>query len=264
MAIDLKHRMLYIRDVEYRGLLRWSLVHRMPIPRLSEPQTKPAPPVVRRIEPLRQVPGGKIALSGQGFARTTNVVFIDTGTGENVEAKFSQGSDERLLVTVPKLSEQCTTSPIIVRANGSLTVTLPLNLHVIDNRKDRALRFTFKRFESDTTLPYWVKYNTPSKLNPRHSSEFVEAEQCVVFAAEPRTLVHSGIRGGNTFFLKDNTQTILHSSPNCVLYHEPFPNLWGPGLATDKIPETLRLVPVSAIRPSFVPKLFAFQREDRR
>jgi len=242
LLIDRKDGVLYFHDTLDRG----KAIRRVAIPPEPEPQPEPAPPLIRSIAPLRLRAGGEIALSGRGFTGTTHVIFIDTSTGKNVEAKFRLETDEQLSVIVPELSAKCRFPSIIVRANGALTVTLPLNLHYVKGGQ-------FDRFENDTSLPYWVDLR------------YSDVERCVLYLSRHAT-ISPGPRGGNTIFLKNDSSINLFDCPDSVLYHEPFADLrrpYRPYFADRKIPDTTQIVPVSAIRPSFVPKLFEYDPAGR-
>lgn len=253
------HRVLYFQDKIYhqdQGDHDY-FIHRTPLPPpLRNPESKPAPPLVTQIEPLQAKAGEEITLLGRGFDGTKHVLFIDRGTGANVAAEFKIYSDNRLTVTVPRLETIDQPVPIIVRANGALTVTLPKNPHVV-GREDKNFTVKFKRFVTDASLPYWV-IGEP-KREPGFVVGLRHVEGCVVFAT-PYARVDAGTRGGNTFFLKNGSYIRASTCVNGTLYHEPFAMI----NYRANIPPAAFLIPVSAIRPSFVKELFQYQPSEIR
>jgi hypothetical protein len=82
------------------------------------------PPMIRSIGPLRTVPGGHVGISGKGFARTTEVLFIDS-TGLPAPAGFRVVSDEQLDAEVPVRGGTSGVQFVAISTTEGLTVTTP-------------------------------------------------------------------------------------------------------------------------------------------
>jgi hypothetical protein len=252
IAIDPGSGMLYF---SHRVSNDIAGIARMPIPPLLVPHPKPAPPVVTGIDPLVVLPGDEVTLFGRGFLGTEDISMIDTGAGECLTAQFHVRSDTELTATVPKLGDSCTTIPVIVQGGGGLTVTLPMDTHFVPRKAG------FDHFANDRTRPYWVEpepwvpaaYEADRdpliKGAPRADGGLSNVDGAVVFAAGG--YVSSGTRGRNTLFLKNGAWVNLERTPESVVYHEPFARVYG----RLRMHPTTRVVPVPAIRPSFLDEL---------
>jgi hypothetical protein len=93
-------------------------------PRPELGQAPLIPPMIRSIAPLRTAPGGHVSLSGKGFARTTEVLFIDS-TGLPAQAGFRVVSDEQLEAEVPARGVASGVQFVAVVTTEGLTVTTP-------------------------------------------------------------------------------------------------------------------------------------------
>lgn len=215
------------------------------LPSLLKPTILPAPPRIDEMVPSTAGTGERIKLLGRGFTGTTTAAFIDNANGRHIKAKFEVESDDRLIVTVPDLSDRCNRAAIVVLSDCGLTVTYPLDTTVVTKSESPA------RSSADRRFAFFV----------RPSGRLRNLEQRLAYV-EPRGTFRPGTRGGCTVFLKDNSVLPLGDgqSTGNIIYHEPFAQLYAFG----DVREKNDFIPVPAIRASFVPTLFEFKKSNVR
>jgi len=236
--VDSEHQYVYWNDRKLSGINGFGLVRRIKLPRMLQATTKPAPPLISAVNPIEQAAGAEVQIAGTHFTGVEQVEFVSED-GQHVSARFTVQSDSELAVVVPNLPRRAKRAAIIVQGTGGVTVTLP---HACRVTKDP--RTAFNRFEDTGGPPIVCVPGAPSG----------RVEKAVVYAAVNST-VHPGERGDNVIFLKNGCTMIGTTVSANVVYHEPFAKIHARSKAS---PDTV-FVPVPAIRPSFVEKLFEFK-----
>jgi hypothetical protein len=237
LALDLAHGFLYWTDIYPSAAGPVPRIRQVKIPERLEPTLKKSPPHITQIEPARQVSGEQIRLVGEGFRGATAVTFIGVGTGESVSAKFDVASDDKIDVTVPQFRTQAKEAAITVQTPGGVTVTLPKDSLVMN------LLGWFTKFDAWASGQRFAVVLQPIARG-------VGFERAVVYVA-PGGGAASGPEGMNTVFLKNAAGTNTSAMPRSTIYYEPFTMA-----QTRDLREGTRLIPVPAIRPSFVDALF--------
>lgn len=237
--------------------------YRMGIPPLPKAVTKPAPPKIVSMTPAKQSPGRKVVVVGTGFGRTTKVALFDDSAGGEVPVDFELLSETKLSFDMPKLSENCRHVAVIVLTPGGVTVTLPTSLSVASPRIATALPETQAMNTKTTKGAYgniWYVVGQHQKI-PLISQEkqtgLGRVDWSLVYV-EPHASAGTGDRGYNVIFLKDGAVSSTRQWRS-VVYHEPFAVL---AYNTQESREELKatFIPVSAIRPSFVPELLEYEQ----
>lgn len=252
IALDLKAGYLYWTETRACvDLNAYSRIRRIKIPPPLPTTTVPAPPVVDSTEPGSGSAGDTITLQGRFFADASKVAFIDTREGRELPAQFHVTSDRELSVVVPDLSDDCAEAAIVVLTPSGVTVTLPKDIPVLyggmlDIGGGCTLDYLIhKHFLSDKGRPaYWL----------RGEMNFGGIDHSIVYCT-PGTLATSSTIGRNVFFVKNGAAGDVNK-PRCLIYHEPYAVIQGPSVMMREPPEETRTVPVPAIRPSFVERLF--------
>jgi hypothetical protein len=90
-----------------------------------DPGAIPAvPPLIRSVFPLAAAAGDVITLQGEGFSRSTHVLFLGRDRSPT-QAGFRIISDQQLRVEVPDLEEITGPQAVAVMTTEGLTVTIP-------------------------------------------------------------------------------------------------------------------------------------------
>jgi hypothetical protein len=94
------------------------------VPRPDLDRAPAVPPSIRSVVPAAGGAGEVIALQGKGFARTTEVLFMDA-QGKTRPAGFRIVSDQQLKVEVPDLDAITGPQLLAVITTEGLTITIP-------------------------------------------------------------------------------------------------------------------------------------------
>jgi hypothetical protein len=94
------------------------------VPRPNLDTTPALPPWIRSVVPAAGGAGEVIALQGKGFARTTEVLFMDAH-GKTRPAGFRIVSDQQLKVEIPDLDAIAGPQLLAVISTEGLTITIP-------------------------------------------------------------------------------------------------------------------------------------------
>jgi hypothetical protein len=202
-------------------------------------KSKPAPALVTGFVPRLQKAGEQLSIAGANFDGTSEVLFIDDGSGQATKAKFVVGSDSGLSVVVPKLSDRCRHPVIIIQNKGGITATLPHSARVVKHE-------AVDRFHADEQFAYIV---------PPEGA--ISIDRGVVLASG-RSTATARQYGKNTFLLKNGSVSDLRGAPDNLIYSEPSATLGH----FDKLTKGSKIVRVPAIRPSFLENLFEYQQPE--
>jgi len=242
LAIDEKRRMLYW--TEYRSVNGgvFGRIRRTRIPPPLRPSNKPPPPLIEGIDPLKLTTGLTASVTGRNLGTTQTVALADATSGEYAETTFAITNDNRLEIEVPRLRSKSDAVAIIIRAAGGVTVTLPTAVYAIARGKT----VVADRFDNERP-PGFLVFDG-GRLN--------DVEQSLVFIRNGGE-VTSSPRGKDVYFLKNGGRTYLVTTPDSVIYHEPFARI----NLRNEVAAGTKTIAVPAIRPSFVEKLAAYQNE---
>lgn len=205
----------------------------------AQSKSKPAPALVTGFVPRLQKAGEQLSIAGANFDGTSQVLFIDDGSGQATKAKFEVGSDSALSVVVPKLSDRCRHPVIIIQNKGGITATLPHSARVVKHE-------AVDRFHADDQFAYVV---------PPDGA--ISIDRGVVLASG-RSTATARQYGKNTFLLKNGSVSDLRGAPDNLIYSEPSATL----SHLDKLTKGSKIVRVPAIRPSFLETLFEYQQPE--
>lgn len=245
LGIDLQAQQIYwleIFSAKGSGVVV-TRIRQVPIPPPLMQKENPAPPLIEKIVPARQRVQGKIEIKGKHLDGVKRIVFAGIGTGDCAEASFVQKSRESVELTVPAMVTPCEEAAIIVFGPGGVTVTLPTAPLTVTAKHEG------DRLEFD---PWQAKQTFVAVVNPR--GRMTGLERCLCFVSESGR-VSQGRGGKNILFLKNGATTSVRFPTNCQVYFEPFALINHRG----SVPDSTKLIPVPAIRASFVSRLFRFQ-----
>jgi hypothetical protein len=232
----------------------------MKIPPLPTPVTKPAPPQVTSIAPLRQSIGGEVVVMGAGFTGATKVAIFDDAAGNEVLVRFELRSDSELSFKMPTLSKHCRHAAIIVLTPGGVTVTLPKLCSVAKPLIWNLLPDTRQVKTVEKQGQYeniWYVVGQPKILQGTHHPTHLTRKDGILAYVEPFAEAYTGQRGHNVLFVKD---AAISTVPwRSVVYHEPFALIWPPVQESLEEMET-RLIAVPAIRPSLLEELLEYKQ----
>lgn len=200
----------------------------------AKSKSKPAPALVTGLDPPKQSAGGNVSLQGANFTGTTEVLFVDDGSGEATKARYDAPSDSTLVVVVPKLGDRCRHPVIIVQNDGGITATLPRAARVVQHE-------AIDRFHADDQFAYVIR-----------AGGAISVDRGMVLAFDGSSATARQY-GKNTFLLKNGSACALRGLADNLVYLEPSATL--PKL--DKPPKGTKLVRVPAIRPSFLETVLA-------
>jgi hypothetical protein len=241
LAVDAGHGFLYWSDsLPGEG----ARIRRVKIPDRLKPTRKKSPPIIARIERIREGSGEQIRLIGEGFRGATQVTFLGVGTGESVVAKFDVASDQKIDVAIPQFRTEARQAAITVQTPGGVTVTLPKDPLVLN------LKSWHTRFDAWAADQRFTVVVQPIARG-------VGFERAIVYVASGGA-AHSGPEGMNTLFLKNGATVGVSIMPRSTVYFEPFAMV----TSRNKVREDTRLIAVPAIRPSFVDALFEVPKKD--
>jgi len=228
---------------EYRSFAGgvYGLVRRTRVPDPPKPTTLPAPPLVKSIAPEAGPVGAAIVLTGRHLSETEKVSFVGVENGQHVDARFEVVDENTLKVAVPPLEGAFTGAAIIVQSPGGVTITVPKNAKSVSAERP----VVADRFDASRPLAYVVL----------PGAQLANLEKSVAFV-ERGAIVVSGALGANVLFLRNGSITGVKSPPNLIVYHEPFVCIGH----RESPAKGVRYVPVPAIRPSFIDKLFEYER----
>lgn len=239
LAIDAKKSHLYWMAVNVVHRKKEIGLWRADLAKPAKSKSKSAPALVTGLGPPKQSAGGKVSLQGANFTGTTEVLFVDDGTGEATKAKYDAPSDSTLAVVVPKLSDRCRHPVIIVQNEGGVTATLPRSARVVQHE-------AIDRFHADDQFAYVIR-----------AGGAISVDRGMVLALDG-SIATARQYGKSTFLLKNGSACALRGLADNLVYLEPSATL--PKL--DKPPKGTKLVRVPAIRPSFLEQLFEYQQPE--
>lgn len=264
VAFEPERRWIYISWHYFEGAEAISVVSRMEVPQPLKPSKKPAPPWIEGVSPATQAAGGEVIVKGKGFKDASKVALFDDGNGHEVEAVFDVHSDSELSLTMPELSEGCAYVALIVLTPGGVTVTIPTATSLAKPNLWVPLP---GQLEINTDLVTGKYANIWYVLGQRKRLFNVMSQETKTYNgggirsliyAEDGSLVGTKERGNNVLFMKNGAITGM-SRWRTVIYHEPFARI-GNSYRKSADETQTTLVPVPAIRPSFLAELLQYQQ----
>ena len=208
------------------------------LPPAGKKVTLPAPPLISSFTPSSAKAGDEVTVAGRGFQSAREVWWLEnlTGGGQEVEYKtarrskadFRVVSDTELAVRAPDLIPFAKDAALVVRAEGGVTVTLPQSLKLVA----KAIK------PEPTNYAAYLIRKGGGLNNLGNKLVFVDTEGTY----------EDALGGYDTVFVK-NGGMVGGIGFHTMIFHEPFARL------TFRVDDR-EYVPVGAIRPSFVDKLF--------
>lgn len=266
VAVLPERRWLYLNTGYFIGIDRYSKTDRLEIPPLLKPTTKPAPPRIASIEPLKAAAGDEVVVSGAGFKGATKAALFDDAAGGETTVDFKLLSDVQFSFKMPKLSEGCRHAAVILVTPGGVTVTLPTSLsvarpnifNILPGEQEMNTATTKGKYAN---FWYVVGQHQKKLLGSQMTQTQIAGLNWSLAYVEPQGMAFTGQRGHNVLFLKDGAVSGLPQWRN-VVYHEPF------AIINNSFRESLEetettLIPVPAIRPSFLPELLEYEQPPR-
>jgi hypothetical protein len=222
-------------------------IRRIPIPPPPAIVVKPAPPLVTGYQPARGKTGDVISIQGEFFQDIQEVAMIGLSTGDYMKVKYEVVSPEQINATVPALPHVCDRLAVVVLGSSGVTVTMPFDSLTIDKQRHRAIGAALSFDSYAKNQRYTVVANQKTSVT--------QLGRAIAYGSWDSYL-STGTEGRCAFFVKNHATTSCLNFHDGIIFHEPFAIIH----ARHKLEQDSRIVPVSAIRPSFVNSLFEFDR----
>jgi hypothetical protein len=245
LALDVNHEYLYWYQYLMVNKTIVERIRRTKTPPVLATVEKPAPPLIIECNTYQSTPNDRITVTGRSMKDVSQVAVIGVGTGEYLEAKHRVLSGTSLEVVIPQLEEACSEVALVVQGPGGVTVTLPRSSSTYDPSQTQDL--------GPRNFDAWAK-NQKFSLVINPPCLVSDVEHCIAYVA-PKAYISVRKRGESVVFLKNGAAASGFGLKRSVLFYEPFAVVQG----RQKIPSETRLIPVPAIRPSFLDHLLKYE-----